>query len=185
MTFHSDSGTYTCDRNGLLLSFSPTLENEPPYMSFPLIRHLHIPEGVRRIGHDQPQPGESQRCPFQRMIIMGDVTFPASLVALGYSVFSGSVINRMTIPPTLRRMSHGTLMSCFIHTLTIQPCDIMIDYAGGSPIPPGTLSIGGRDFKQTTIEELVVRTTARSIPEHWQHCLMPEARIMKTTIVPL
>ena len=116
---------------------------------------------------------------------MGDVTFPASLVALGYSVFSGSVINRMTIPPTLRRMSHGTLMSCFIHTLTIQPCDIMIDYAGGSPIPPGTLSIGGRDFKQTTIEELVVRTTARSIPEHWQHRLMPEARIMKTTIVPL
>lgn len=180
-TYYSDSGSFLCDQNGLLVDFSPAGENKPPYLNLTVLRHLHVPKGVRRIGYDQPEPGKSQRCAFNDTIIMGDVMFPHTLRGLGYNAFSRSVILHLTIPSSVNRISHGAFMSCYIHTLEVYPAPIQVDYGGESPIPPGMLSIGERDFKQTTIEELIIHPG--KIPDGWLQRLMPEANVIKKTIL--
>lgn len=181
LVFESDSGVFECDGNGLLLCFSAARGNRPDYLSSPVLRHLHIPEGVRRIGYEDPF-GQDRKLitEFREKGVIGEITFPSTLSAIGACAFSGNVILNLTIPPTLLRMSAGAFMSCYIHTLTIRAREITVQWAGKADPCPGKLSIGGRNFKQTTIERLTVLPPERPVPGGWLKDLFRETEIIET-----
>lgn len=169
--FESDSGSFSCDENGLLRSFSAN--RDVAISSLSLLRHLHIPEGVRRIGWDDFASDRPKCELFRDLVIMGEVTLPASLEILDDHAFYGCAIQRLVIPPTVRRLGHGTLMHCYIQNLVIQPCEILLEnsYSGSE-----ALSIAGRDFKETTVENLIIRAAESN--NQWLRRLMPEAEIL-------
>lgn len=203
--YRNECGCFTVNEEGLLLGFAPETENRLNHAHFlPIacsraVIDLHIPEGVRAIGR---KTAGKQVENFRDTLILGEVTFPRSLVAIGEHAFSGSIISRIVFPSTLRQIGCGSFLGSLIHSLTVEKeilqyldQDLSLDELEESD--EKKLIFGGRSFKESTVGEVCLqgKAYARFTPanlrlgmperrqslneEDWVRCLMPEAEVLR------
>lgn len=209
----NESGCFTVDKDGYLIKFTADRQNELRYTHFLPIRcdraviDLHIPEGVRFIGKKYAQK-HGQDEDFSNMFILGEVTLPSTLLALGDQTFSRDIISRIALPHTLMQIGRASFMCSLIYTLEI---DKEILQYGDQEMDPAVLEessrrkliYGGRSFKESTIQEVrqIGKNRARLYPENtqigidervdeltpeaWIRQLMPEAEVRRMVSVVL
>ena len=119
----SVSGRFEVDSAGLLRNFTAAGDNQVEHRCFlpvkceSALKHLHIPEGVRMI---RPRSVKPWVIDFSDTLVLGDVSFPETLVSIGHHAFSGCVIGRVLFPPSLKRIGRGSFMQCLIRCLEIE-----------------------------------------------------------------
>ena len=211
--YQNESGSFTVDKDGFLIDYVSDSRNELRHAHFLPIRcdraviDLHIPEGVRFIGRKYGQ-NHGRYEGFNDMFIMGEVTFPSTLMALRGQTFSRDIISRIAIPYTLKQIGCGSFMSSLIYTLEIdkeilQYEDFELDPALLEESSQRKLIYGGRSFKESTIQEVrqIGKNRARFYsgntqigideridtltPEAWIRNLMPEAEVGRIVSVVL
>ena len=212
--YRNESGRFTVDEDGFLISFTADRRNEVDHASWlPIrcdraVRDLHIPEGVRFIGRKYAQ-GNRKDEHFCDMLIMGEVAFPGTLLALGDQTFSRDIISKITLPPTLRQIGCASFLGSLIYTLEtdkeiLQYDDHALDPAALEESSRKNLIYGGRSFKESTVQEVrlsgkdharfyrgnprigIAERTDRLTPEAWIRFLMPEAEVSRVvcTVFP-
>lgn len=211
--YRNESGRFTVDKDGFLIKFASDSQNELRHAHFLPIRcdraviDLHIPEGVRFIGRVYSQ-NHGRYEGFNDMFILGEVTFPSTLLALRDQTFSRDIITRIALPHTLKQIGRGSFMSSLIYTLEIdkeilQYEDFELDPALLEESSQRKLIYGGRSFKESTIQEVrqIGKNRARLYPENtqigideridklapeaWIRQLMPEADVRRMVSIVL
>ena len=209
----NESGCFTVDKDGLLIGFTADSRNEVRHAHFlptqcdRAVIDLHIPEGVRFIGrkYGQRHVGDED---FSNMLILGEVTFPGTLLALGDQTFSRDIISKITLPPALRQIGCASFMCSMIYTLEIdkdilQYEDHELDPSVLEESSRRKLIFGGRSFKESTIQEVrrignspsrlypgnarigIDERTDELTPEAWIRNLMPEAEVCRMVSIVL
>jgi len=155
----NECGTFCCDKNALLTYFEPAKQNrlsQPPfgYRNFNVekaMKKLIFPEGIRIIGNDEEDLG--------RLIIVEKLILPATLEKLGEHVLADCLIMDLHLPLSLKEIGPAALMASYIHVLRI-PQGMLPprNLYGWDPEPPAgpTLTIHGRQFKETIVDTLIV-----------------------------
>lgn len=176
-------GCFECNDTGLLKRFHSELLNrlsDAPHGFHSCgseernIQNLLIPEGITSIGHSlwsAPIWNVQEATELlEKLIVIGKVRFPSTLVELGPCALQGSLLMDVELPPSLRRIGAGAFMCCYMNRLTI-PVSLPWPKMAYSEPSERCLAIQGRQFKETIIDTLV-------IPEHYPYkTLMPEAII--------
>ena len=157
MRYHAEneSGSFYYNEQGMLTYFEAAEKNQlsqPPYgfRSFVpkrCMKTLSLPEGLRTIGEEK----------LRDLVIVEKLTFPTTIEKLEADVLSGCLIMEMELPETLREIGTGALMCNYIHVLRIPQGMLHPKYPDwGQKKTEGTLTIHGRQFKETIINTLIV-----------------------------
>lgn len=203
----NESGRFTIDRIGNLVEFKPNNNHSLHYASFVnglnlykfkfCLKHLHIPEGVRFIGNNRTKLLGYRYEEFRDTFVLGEITFPDSLLAVMPSAFSGSVINKLRFPKSLKQICVGSFMDSLIYHLDIEKSSFKNQY---EPLdeqslintPEDMLFVGGRSFKQSVISELrffcgkdtdIISELILGYEETMRIRIMPEADVAKVSVV--
>ena len=152
----NESGSFYCDEDGALIWFEAAEKNQlsqPPFgfgsfVPKRCMKTLRLPEGLRTIGEEE----------LRDLIIVEKLTFPATIEKLEAGVLSGCLIMEMELPETLREIGPGALMCDYIHVLRIPKGMLhpQLPIGWEQKKVEGTLTIYGRQFKETIINTLIV-----------------------------
>lgn len=146
-TIENESGVFICDEQGNMIDFQPNPENleaewpeqikwptrdmmvqhkycwhEPEY----ILKNLHIPWGVYSIGlkpdiYRSPLIlGTDRPYSFENCVIIGQLTFPASLMIVGELSFAHSFIYSTTLNAAVYGLGNYAFCSSEIHSLKIE-----------------------------------------------------------------
>lgn len=159
MQYHIEnaSGSFYCDEHGMLTCFDAAEKNQLHQAPFGYrgsgmknsMQMLTIPEGVRTIGTDKGN--------LRNLIVVEKLVLPTTLEKLEDGVLSGCLIMEMELPVSLREIGAGALMCNYIHVLRIPQGMLHPKYADWKQKKAeGTLTIYGRQFKETIINTLIV-----------------------------
>ena len=115
------------------------------------MKKIIFPEGIRIIGKDENDLGG--------LIIVEKLVLPATLEKLGEHVLADCLIMDLQLSPSLREIGGAALMSSYIHVLRIPqgmlpPWDL--SQWGQKNTDTPTLTIHGRQFKETIVDTLIV-----------------------------
>ena len=154
----NESGSFYCDEAGRLTCFEPARENclcQGPHgfrrsHEKKAVRNLVIPEGVREIVHNAEKLWD--------LIVVEKLVLPDSLEKLDDSVLSNCLIMEMELPAALQEIGSGALTCNYIHVLRIPKGMLhpQLPIGWEQKKVEGTLTIYGRQFKETIINTLIV-----------------------------
>lgn len=205
----NESGLFTIDKKGWLISFDPNIDHKLRYISFVhglnnnffkfCLKHLHIPEGVRFIGNDWMKPSASRFEDFCHILVLDEVSLPKSLLAIMPSAFSGCVINSILLPENLKQIGVGSFMCSIIFRLDIEKSRFHMQYnsldaEGLMRVPEDLMMYGGRSFKESVINELRIICKERTVSindiktddeRYISFKIMPEADVAKVSVLPI
>ena len=118
---------------------------------------LTIPEGIRGIGKHIPNNYFSISGTLQDLVIIGKLELPTTLEKLEEHVLSGCLIMELELPTSLREIDPAAVMQSYIHMLRIPNGLPHPQYpAWNGEKTANTLTVHGRQFKETIIDTLVV-----------------------------
>lgn len=153
----NESGSFYCDEDGVLTWFEAAEKNQLHQAPFGYsgsgmkssMQILTIPEGIRTIGTDKGN--------LRDLIVVEKLVLPTTLEKMEAGVLSGCLIMEMELPVSLREIGPGALMCNYIHVLRVPQGMLHPKYADwGQKKTEGSLTIYGRQFKETIINTLIV-----------------------------
>ena len=205
----NESGLFTIDKNGWLISFYPSIDHKLRYIDFVgglninyfklCLKHLHIPEGVRFIGNDSMKPSASRFEDFCHILVLDEVSLPKSLLAIMPSAFSGCVINSILLPENLKQIGVASFLHSKIFRIDIEKSRFHSQYRllnaeGLMRVPEDLMMYGGRSFKESVINELrifckegtvSIRDIKTDDGRYISSRIMPEADVGKVSVLPI
>ncbi|MBQ9515340.1 MAG: leucine-rich repeat protein [Ruminococcus sp.] len=205
----NESGLFTIDKNGWLISFDPNIDHELRNRCLVqglninnfkfCLNDLIIPEGVRFIGNDWMKPSKDRFEDFWHILVLDEVSLPTSLLAIMPNSFSGSVINSILLPKNLKQIGVASFLHSKIFRLDIEKSRFHFQYRllnaeGLMRVPEDLMMYGGRSFKESVIGELrifckegtvSIRDIKTDDGRYISSRIMPEADVGKVSVLPI